>query len=64
MFRDSASEDIKLRAGTELLNRGYGRSVQQQNLAGHDGGPLDLSLLSDEQLEAAIARIAAAVDGK
>lgn len=34
-----------------------GRPIQQTNLAGHDGGPLDLSALSLDQLQAMSQRI-------
>lgn len=49
--------DVRVKAMQELLNRGYGRSVAQTNLAGHDGGPLDLSALSLDQLQSMAARI-------
>ena len=54
----------KIKIGQELLSRGYGRPVQQNNLAGHDGGPLDLSLMSDEQLSVLAARLASGIKDK
>jgi hypothetical protein len=40
-----SSDTDKIAAIKELLNRGYGKSVAQMNLAGHDGGPLSIDLL-------------------
>jgi hypothetical protein len=59
LMNHGETEDIQLRAGKELLDRGIGKAVQQTNLAGHDGGPLDLTGLDDAALDAAIARLAA-----
>ena len=59
MHNSSEIEDIRFRAGKELLDRGYGKSIAQTNLAGHDGGPIDFSTATDEQVDAAIARLAA-----
>lgn len=58
IFKDKKADlDSRIKVGVELLNRGYGRPAQQLQHAGHDGGPLDLSLMSDEALAAALARL-------
>lgn len=41
----------------ELADRMDGKSVAQLRHQGHDGGPLDLTQMSDEQLSAALARL-------
>lgn len=50
--------EARIKAGQELLNRGYGRSVGETRLAGHDGGPLDFSSMPADQLEGWILRLA------
>jgi hypothetical protein len=50
--------EARIKAAQELLNRGYGRSVGETRLAGHDGGPLDFSSMPADQLEGWILRLA------
>jgi hypothetical protein len=62
MFGEMATDmnrpdDIRQRAGRELLDRGIGKAPQALNLGGHDGGPLNLELLTDEQLSLLADRI-------
>lgn len=46
---DRENIEARIKAAQELLNRGYGRAVGTTQLAGHDGGPLDLTALTLEQ---------------
>ena len=59
LIDNAETEDLQFRAAQEVHNRVYGKPTQQTNLAGHDGGPLDLTGLDDAALDAAIARLAA-----
>lgn len=59
IMRQSASDDSRIAAAKEILNRGFGRPPTTYNLAGWDGGPLDVATLTDEQLEALAERFAA-----
>lgn len=64
LMDEAEAEETRRGAANDLLNRGYGRPAQTQQLAGHDGGPLDLSTMSDEQLHAALLRLGVDADGK
>ena len=59
---DSQDDDMKLRASQTLLDRGYGKPSQQLQHAGHDGGPLDLHSMSDEDLDKLASRLASGID--
>lgn len=59
LMRSDEASETRRGAANDLLNRGYGRPAQQTNLAGHDGGPLDLSSMGVTELEAMAARIVA-----
>lgn len=52
----AAAGDIT--ACRELGDRLDGKAPQQQRIAGHDGGPLDLSMMSEEHLEILASRLA------
>lgn len=54
------SEDVQLRAANSLLDRGYGKAAQPTHIGGHDGGPLNLHEMSDEQLDSLAERLVAA----
>ncbi len=44
-------------AFTQLAERGYGKLVQKQELTGKDGGPVQVSEISDADLNARIAQL-------
>lgn len=54
----NAAVDGDIEAAKELGNRLDGRPPQQVRHAGHDGGPLDLTLLGDEDLDMLATRLA------
>lgn len=54
------SEDVQMRAAVHLLDRGYGKAAQPTHIGGHDGGPLNLHEMSDEQLDSLAERLVAA----
>ena len=51
MEDDKNPIEVRVKASDHLLNRGYGKPAQTTNLAGHDGGPLDLGSLGDADLD-------------
>lgn len=58
-FNEKEATEARIKAGKELLDRGYGKAPNAMHLAGHDGGPLDFGAMSTEQLEAMANRIVA-----
>jgi hypothetical protein len=57
LLRKSDDEDIVLRAGQEILNRGFGRPPTAVALTGPQGEPLDFTRLDDGQLQRLLAHL-------
>lgn len=64
IMRNGETQDLQYRAACTVHDRIFGKPTQQQNLAGHNGGPIDFSMHDDEALNAAIERLAAMAAGK
>ncbi len=60
--RNGETQDLQFRAAQAIHDRVYGKPTQQTNLAGHDGGPLDLSVMTDEDLNRLAERLAAGIE--
>jgi hypothetical protein len=61
IMRSSENDGDRIAATKEILNRGYGRSIAQTNIAGWNGGPLSIDMMNNmpaQDLDALIVKLA------